>query len=68
MKFFLFVVAVVIALVILKFTEPIARFFGVSGWAEETFGAGGTYTMWKLLAVILVLLALFYWIPPSFLR
>ena len=68
MKFFVFLVAVVLAILILKFTEPIARFFGVSDWAEQTFGAGGTYTMYKLLALIIVLIGLFYWLPPAFLR
>ena len=68
MKFVIFVLAVILALLILKFTEPIVRFFGLSGWAEETFGQGGTYTMYKLLALVIVLIALFYWIPPAFLR
>ncbi len=68
MRFVVFLVALGIAILILKFTEPIARFFGVSGWAEQSFGPGGTYTMYKLLALVIVLLGLFYWLPPAFLR
>lgn len=61
-KFLIFVVAVVIAGAILKYTEPIVRLVGKNDLAEKYLGSGGTYTMWKLLAVIIVIWALVYWI------
>lgn len=61
-KFLIFVVAVVVAGAILKYTEPIVRLVGKNDLAEKYLGSGGTYTMWKLLAVVIVIWALVYWI------
>jgi len=68
MKFFIFLLSVVAAVLIMKYTDPIVRLIGKNDLAEKYLGMGGTYTMWKLIAVGLVILALVYWIPPAFLR
>lgn len=68
MRFFYFILAVVIAILIMKYTDPIVRLIGKNDLAEKYLGMGGTYTMWKLIALAIVLAGLFYWIPPSFLR
>lgn len=68
MKFIIFLLSVVVAVLIMKYTDPIVRLVGKSDLAEKYLGMGGTYTMWKLIAVGLVLVALVYWIPPAFLR
>lgn len=68
MKFLVFVAAVIIALLIMKYTEPIVRLVGKNDLAEKYLGMGGTYTMWKLIALLIVIVALLYWIPPAFLR
>lgn len=68
MKFFLFILAVIVAVLIMKYTDPIVRLVGKNDLAEKYLGMGGTYTMWKLIALAIVLVALLYWIPPAFLR
>ncbi len=68
MKFVIFLLACGVAVVILKYTEPLVRMIGKNSWAEQYLGGGGTYTMWKLIAVAVVIVALLYWIPPAFLR
>lgn len=68
MKFFVFLLTVVVAVVVMKYTDTLVRFFGKSGMSEQYLGAGGTYTMWKLIAVAIILGGLFYWLPPAFLK
>lgn len=59
-KILIFLLCVAIALVILKYTEPIVRMFGKMTWAENRLGMGGTYTAWKLIAILLIVGSLIY--------
>ena len=62
MKFFLFLLAVAVGILIMKYTEPIVRTVGINDLAEKYLGAGGTYTMWRLLAILLIVAALVHWV------
>ena len=33
--------------------------FGRSSWAEQHLGGGGTYTMYKLLGIVIIIVSLF---------
>jgi len=46
--------AIGLGILIERFTERIVNFVGYSGWAESKLGAGGTYTMWKLIGLIMI--------------
>ena len=46
--------AIGLGILIERFTERIVNFVGYSGWAESKLGAGGTYTMWKLIGLIVI--------------
>lgn len=59
-KILIFLVSCGIALLILKYTEPLVRMIGKMSWAENHLGMGGTYTMWKLIAVLLIVGSLVY--------
>lgn len=59
-KILIFLVCVGLGLLILKYTEAIVRFIGKMGWAENRLGMGGTYTVWKLIAIFLMLGSLIY--------
>ena len=50
---------IAIAIAILKYTEVIVRNVGKSNLAERYLGLGGTYTMWKLIAIILIVASFF---------
>lgn len=41
-------------------TDDVVGFTGRIGWAENTFGATGTYTFYKLLGVFLIFAGLMY--------
>jgi hypothetical protein len=56
----LFIWRLLLALVMMSFgvyilakTEPFVRLVGKNEWGERWFGPGGTYTLWKLVGVIL---------------
>jgi len=48
-----------LATAILKFTEPIVNMFGRNDLAERYLGVGGTYNMWKIVGVLIVLASFF---------
>jgi len=59
-KILIFLVCTGIAILILKYTEPLVRMIGKMSWAENRLGMGGTYTIWKLIAVLLIVGSLVY--------
>ncbi|MBM2820909.1 MAG: hypothetical protein HW405_669 [Candidatus Berkelbacteria bacterium] len=59
-KILVFLACTGIAVLILKYTEPIVRMVGKMEWAERYLGAGGTYSAWKLIAILLIVGSLVY--------
>ncbi len=54
------IILVAVAILILKYTELIVRNVGKSDLAEKYLGMGGTYNMWKLIAVAIIIVAVLY--------
>lgn len=52
---------------ILRYTYQVVRFAGKSAWAEGKM-AGGTFTMWKIIAIVMIIFGFLYLIGeiPSF--
>ncbi len=48
-----------ISVAILKFTEPIVNMVGRNDLAERNLGVGGTYTMWKIIGVLIAVTSFF---------
>ena len=59
-KIVVFLACVGLAILILKYTERIVRNVGKMNWAEQHLGMGGTCTMWKLIAILLIVGSLVY--------
>jgi len=59
-KVLIFLACVGLALLILKYTEPIVRIVGKMDWAERRLGPAGTYTVWKLIAVTIIVGSLIF--------
>lgn len=66
MRFLVFLGCLILSMLILRYTEPIVNVFGKNGWAEHYLGYGGTYTMWKLIAVAVGIGGILYLSPPAF--
>lgn len=59
-RFFIFAVGLTVGLLILKYLEQIVRTLGKNDWAERKIGTGGTYTVWQLVAVLVMMVSFFY--------
>lgn len=59
-KILIFLGCTVVGILILKYTEPIVRNIGAMSWAENRFGPGRTYTVWKLIGVAIIVGGLVY--------
>ena len=59
-KILVFIIMFAVGLVIMKYNEPLVRTFGKSYYAEKYLGMGGTYTMWKLIGIAIILVGFAY--------
>ena len=50
---------IVVGVAVMKWSEPLTNMFGRNDIAERYLGAGGTYTMWKIVGVIFILVSFF---------
>ena len=51
LKIIVFIICLVLGILFLVKTERIVFTVGHNSWAEKYLGAGGSYTMWKLIAL-----------------
>ena len=59
-KFLVLVIGFGAGVAFLKYSYQMTHLFGHNSWAETYLGSGGTYTMWRLLGVVVVLGSLWY--------
>lgn len=55
-----FIVMLIAGIAIIKNTVPLVRMIGHSNWAERHLGAGGSYTMWTLIGIGIILVGFLY--------
>jgi len=65
-KFLALIASVWLCVMIIRYRERIVRFVGKSEMAERYLGAGGTYTMWILIAIIVVIFAVVWLVGTPF--
>jgi len=49
-----------LAILMLVKNKKFVDFFGKNSWAEKHFGGGGTYTLFKIIALLLIFFTLLY--------
>lgn len=52
-----------VGVLILKYTESIVSFVGHSDWADRYLGfggGGGTYTMWKIIGILVIIVGVYF--------
>lgn len=54
------VVTFIVGLGIIRYAELMVRTFGHTDWAERVFGAGGSYTAWKLGGILVIICGFLY--------
>lgn len=62
LKIIVFIICLALGILFLVKTERIVFTVGHNSWAEKYLGGGGTYTMWKLIAILVMILGvMFLW-------
>ena len=59
-RLILLVLSIVAAYYMVKYREKLVRMVGKNYYAEKYLGAGGSYTMWVILAAVLVAFAVYF--------
>lgn len=59
-RIIVFLIAFGVGVIILKYTEPIVRTVGKSVFAEKYLGMGGTYNMWKIIAIVVMVVGFLF--------
>ncbi|OGE81578.1 MAG: hypothetical protein A3H72_03105 [Candidatus Doudnabacteria bacterium RIFCSPLOWO2_02_FULL_48_8] len=60
MRFVWGMVWVVIGFLLIRYNYLLVGFFGHVPWAEQHIGGGGTYTLYKIVGVIVIILGMLY--------
>jgi len=55
-RLLLFAIFLVVGIYVIVKSEPMVRLFGHNDLAERYLGNGGSYTFWKLLGILLIIL------------
>ena len=59
-RIIIFLIALIIGICLMRYNEWLVRTVGKAEYAERILGSGGTYTMWKILGVIVIILGVIY--------
>ena len=55
MNFLIFVVTLAVGVVLIWKTEACVRITGEIGWAERNLGGAGTYSLYKIIGIALII-------------
>jgi len=58
MRILYFLGLLLLGILSILYTQVIVKVFGRIAWAERTFGPTGTYTLWKLVGLALIILGM----------
>ena len=59
-KIFTLIIGVAVGVLVVMYHRWLVKIVGTNSWAERTFGGGGTYTMYQLLGVFIVIITVLY--------
>jgi len=48
-----------------EYTLKAVRMVGMMGWAEQSIGRGGTFSVWKIIGLLAPAFAIIYFFTPS---
>jgi len=60
MRFIWGVIWIAVGFMLIRYSFQIKNFFGSIDWAEQHIGSGGTYTLYKIVGVLVIVLSLLY--------
>lgn len=60
LKILILIVGIGLGVSFMKYNYPLTQLFGFNSLAERYLGNGGTYSMWKLLGVLVIIGSIWY--------
>jgi hypothetical protein len=62
MRFVYGIIMIAVGILVMRYTYGLVQLFGKVDWAERNLGAGfgGTYALYKIVGVIIVVVAMLY--------
>jgi hypothetical protein len=54
------IIWIAIGFAVIKYSFQITNFFGHIDWAEEHIGGGGTYTLYKIVGIVVIVFSFLY--------
>ena len=54
------IIGIIIGFLIIKYTFPLVGIFGKIAWAEQHLGGAGTYTLYKIIGIVVIVLSMLY--------
>lgn len=60
LKLLVIVLGLAAGTALMKYNFQLTRLFGYNQYAERFLGSGGTYSMWKLLGVVVILISAWF--------
>ena len=54
LKVLVLVIGLMAGILFIVYSYPLTQLFGFNSLAERYLGSGGTYTMWKLLGLVVI--------------
>lgn len=56
----IFIVGIGVGIALMRYSYQLTQLFGYNSLAERYLGQAGTYTMWRLLGLIVIIATLWY--------
>lgn len=60
LKLLVIIIGPIVGVLMMRYNYQLTQLFGYNSLAERYLGQGGTYSMWKLLGLLTIFLALWY--------
>ncbi|MCA9388868.1 hypothetical protein KC644_03875 [Candidatus Berkelbacteria bacterium] len=55
-----FVLSLGAGFALIRYAEVLVRTFGHADWAEKYLGSGGSYTVWKIAGILVIIFGFLY--------
>ncbi len=60
MRILILIISIIIGIVFIKYSYQMVKIIGHIRWAEDKLGTASSYTVWKLIGMIIIALGAMY--------
>jgi len=59
-KILIFILGLGLGVLVMIYHRTFVKIVGINSWAERVFGGSGTYIMWQLIGLLIVIITVLY--------